>query len=251
MNFRISLPLIAVLFLFNQTTQAQNKFETSIFVSPLVISLPSNQLEEQGNELGNLNLNNTISQEFGIQQQYNINDKFGVGLGASWKQYKFKINYSLPNNYNSNTDLTTSSYGIRAFVNYRINKFRFNLIYESNTIYSYSGSIMNREDATLGNSYDTQYANSSTLGEAHLITEQAKIGSYPSFYSMPELLVQYDLSNKLSCYLGLKYKVLGNQNYYNLNVAQRDADGTQETYSVRLSNEFVMIHLGMAYAFFK
>ena len=254
MKFRILLSTIAILFLFSQTTQAQNKFETSIFVSPLVISLSGSQLEEEGDELGNLNLVNTISQEFGIQEQYNITDKLGVGLGASWKQYKFKMNYSLLARddfpiYSSNTDLTTSSVGLRAFVNYRINKFTVNLIYERNTIASYSGEIINEDEIRLGNRYtNNQAINLSPSDEAYSVSEQAMIGSYASFYSMPELLIQYDLSDKLTCHLGLKYKLRENT-YYNLNVAQRDADGNREIYTVGLSNNFALVHLGLAYSF--
>ena len=255
MKFRLLLSTIAALFLFNQTAKAQNKFETSIFVSPLVISLPGSQLEEEGNELGNLNLVNTISQEFGVQQQYNITDKLGVGLGASWKQYKFKMNYSLLARddfpiYSSNTDLTTSSIGLRAFVNYRINKFTLNLIYERNAIASYSGEIINEDEIRLGNRYtNNQAINLSPSDEAYSVSEQATIGSYAPFYSMPEFVVQYDLTNKLRCHLGLKYKLRGNRTYYNLNVAQRDENGVQEIYSAKLSNKFAMIHLGLAYSF--
>ena len=256
MKFKTLSLLIAAFFLLNQTIEAQNKFETSVFVSPLVISLPGSQLEEEGNELGNLNIVNTISQEFGIQEQYNITDKLGVGLGASWKQYKFKMNYSLLSNddfpvYSSNTDLTASSIGLRAFVNYRINKFTLNLIYEANAIASYSGEILNENEIRLGNRYTNNQATSfSPSDEAYSVSEQSIIGSRAYFYSMPELLVQYDLTEKLSCHLGLKYKLRGNRTYYNLNVAQRDADGNQETYSAELSNKFAMIHLGLAYSFF-
>jgi hypothetical protein len=225
--------------------------KTELYLSPVLIQ--SNKVIETGTSIGEFNQENIKGYELGGRLKYAFKHNLGVGIGVNYKQIRYKFDYLLleDNDHQiflnfSRTNFTNHTFGINPTLFYEFKKLSFALSYEFNSIITSKGEILSNKDAVLGRPYASS-SSYSLENNSYSVSEEARLGASSSFYSMPELVIGYKVSDKFTVFGGVKYKLLSDDVIYNLDVKANEGTTAFEEYNVQIINQPLFLQVGFSY----
>ncbi|MEP6794401.1 MAG: hypothetical protein ABJB16_08750 [Saprospiraceae bacterium] len=249
----IFYPCIIIFVICNLWANAQERYYSKVYFSPLGLGIGRANFDEVGLGVYKFNMKQTNLVEGGVILGRQLIKNLYGEVGLSLRSLKYKFDFVITDPFDENLELLRANRYENKFMivphlgfRYGINKFSVSLGIESNLEISSSGNIETQFSSI------NLFIDPGTNRTAYFSFEERDFFLKSlSLFLAPVGDVSYQISPKVSTCLRFTFKPYGNFYLYQLRIQGKTADmpdGNHILNDSRINNKLMFLNLGVSYS---
>jgi hypothetical protein len=246
--YKLSTVVLIVLTIFSlKPLISQSNYSAYLFANALTNGLNQINYVDEGENFNAINVNRKGLIEFGVGALRRISSKTRLGLGLSYKSWKYDIEYILIHPTDgleirkADREMSFNTLGLRLECRLGLGKWVISPLIEYNAPRKISANFENNYGELLIHIDPVKGSSITEVNEVHDIPGSGKA------FIIPEVQFGYHIKGSLYAYLGIKYKPYGHVDMYNLKVSYTESNTgiTRTLNDVKIWNRFALLAIGL------